>query len=317
MDIMTAGKKPRPVILVTEPVYFESVLSRLAKIGKVISGKPARADLRRKISLCDAAVIRVETVIDREILSRARNLRLIASATTGINHIDAETARRRGVRIVHLHGTHTAPTAEHALALILNLARRVAEVHEHMRRGRWDRARWIGMQLAGRTIGIVGLGRIGGAVAKLARAFGMNVLAYDPYVRGAPRVRMCRDLARLIRQSDVVSIHAALTPKTCGMFGERMFRNFKRGGLLVNTARGEIVDEPALLRALKTGQIGAAALDVYAAEPLPRSSPLRAYARRRGNLILTPHLGASTAQAVKAAAEEMAKQVEVFFGQDS
>ena len=304
----------RPVILVTEPAYFKSVMRRLSAIGRVVLGSPDRRDLERRIPRCDVALIRVETALDRALIERARRLRLIASATTGINHIDADAARQRGVRILHLHGAHTRPTAEHAFALLLALARRIPAAHESMRAGRWDRARWIGRQLAGKNIGVIGVGRIGRTVARMAHAFGMNVLAYDPYVprTAAPFARWRRTLGDLLRPSHVVTLHAALTAETRGMIGRRQFDQMRPGSLLVNTARGRIVDEAALLAALRSGRIAGAAIDVFSTEPLPRSSPLRRYARRRDNLILTPHLGASTAEAVQAAAVEMAEGIEMF-----
>ena len=289
----------RPVILVTEPAYFKSVMRRLSAIGRVVLGSPDRRDLERRIPRCDVALIRVETALDRALIERARRLRLIASATTGINHIDADAARQRGVRILHLHGAHTRPTAEHAFALLLALARRIPAAHESMRAGRWDRARWIGRQLAGKNIGVIGVGRIGRTVARMAHAFGMNVLAYDPYVprTAAPFARWRRTLGDLLRPSHVVTLHAALTAETRGMIGRRQFDQMRPGSLLVNTA---------------SGRIAGAAIDVFSTEPLPRSSPLRRYARRRDNLILTPHLGASTAEAVQAAAVEMAEGIEMF-----
>lgn len=302
-----------PVILVTEPAYFKSVLSRLRRVGRVQAGSPARRRLAGDLPGADAAVVRVETRLDRRLLEGAPRLRLIASATTGIDHIDLDAARRGNIRVLHLHGTHTIPTAEHTLALLLALARRVAEVQPVMRAGGWNRARWIGTQISGKTIGIVGLGRIGRAVAKLARAHGMVVLAYDPYVRGRRGIQMCRRLQDLLRRSDVVSIHAALTAETRGMIGARELRLMRRGAFLVNTARGAIADERAILAALRHGRLGGAALDVFSTEPLPAGSPLRAYARSRGNLILTPHLGASTHEAVEAAAAEIARGVERFF----
>lgn len=303
----------KPVLLVTEPAYFKSVLPQLARVGRVILGTPKRRDILRAIPLCDAVILRVETVIDRDILLHARKLRLIASATTGINHIDAAAARRRGIRIIHLHGAHTTPTAEHTLALLLALARRIPGAHRSMTTGRWDRALWIGTQLSGKTLGIIGIGRIGGAVARMAPALGMKVIAYDPYVRGVRGVRMYSTLAALLNRSDIVSVHACLTPETRHLLGTRQFQQLKRGALLINAARGEIVSETALLAALKSGRLAGAALDVYSTEPPPRTNPLRAYARRHANLILTPHLGASTAEAVNASADEIAGAVEKFF----
>ena len=185
-----------------------------------------------------------------------------------------------------------------------------------MRTGKWDRARWIGAQAHGKTMGIIGLGRIGSRAARLGRALGLDVLAYDPYVPPArfKSARRVTNLSALLRRSDIVSIHAALTDETRGMIGAARLRQFKPCAILINTARGEIVDEIALLGALRAGRIAGAALDVFSQEPLPPGHPLRAYASRRGNLVLTPHLGASTREAVNAAAGEMAAAVGIFFG---
>lgn len=308
-------KSQRPVILITEPDYFRSVLPALRRIGRVILGSPKRPSVERLVADADAILIRVETQIDERILSRANRLRLIASATTGVNHIDLGAARRRDITVRHLHGTHTTPTAEHAMALMMALARRLVPVQPHMHAGGWDRARWIGRQLSGSTLGIVGLGRIGKTVARLAGAFRMRVIAYDPYVRrGIPDpVRMCRSLSDLFSRSDVISIHATLTDETRGMIDGPCMQKLKRGSLLVNTARGPIVDERALLSALRSGRLAGAAVDVFSTEPLPPESILRRFARTDGRLILTPHLGASTREAVLAAANEMRNVVRNHF----
>lgn len=311
---MNRDMRGSKTILITEPDYFRSVISEFRKIGRVILGSPARQTLARLLPKCDVAVVRVETKLDGRLLSAAPKLKLVASATTGVNHIDTEYLQHRKIRLVHLHGTHTAPTAEHTLALMLSLARRVAEVQPAMKRGGWDRAKWVGSQLSGATLGIIGLGRIGGAVARMAAAIGMDVQAYDPYVpsRKFKYARRVQKLVRLLASSDVISIHATLTPETRQMLNPKTFRSIKRGAILVNTARGEIIDDRALLRALSAGRVSAAALDVFSTEPLPASSPLRAYARCHPRLILTPHLGASTRQAVRAAAREMFLAVKKF-----
>lgn len=306
----------RPNILVTEPAYFQTVLRRLGKVGRVTIGAPDRGRLRRELPLADIVVIRVETILDRQLIRSAPRLKLIASATTGVDHIDLEDARNQQIRVVHLHGTHTRPTAEHTLALLFCLARNIHLAHHHLTAGGWDRNRFIGGQIAGKTLGIVGLGRIGMTVARLLRNLGMRVLAYDPYVRspGNSGAKIVKHLPDLVQDSDVLSIHAALTRETTHLINARLLRLARPTAFLVNTARGKILAETDLIRALCRRWIAGAAIDVFDPEPLPHRHPIRRYARRPTGspLLLTPHLGASTREAVADAATDMAAAVESF-----
>lgn len=296
-------------ILVTEPEYFDDdAIRTLRKVGKVEAARLRRKQLERKIEDVDVLVTRIEERLDKGLLGKARKLAIIGSATTGLNHIDVKYADKRGIKIISLHGTHTVPTAEHAFALILSLSRRIPWAYESLRRGRWRRYDFFGVQLEGKTLGVIGLGRIGKMVARYGKAFGMRVMAFDPYVRSAEFEMV--PLERLLRNSDVITIHAMLTDETEGMIGSREFRMMKNTALLVNTARAEIVKQEALLGALDRGIIRGAAVDVFPKEPLEdREDPMVRYARKRDNLIITPHIAASTYDAIHEAGLEIAEGI--------
>ena len=295
--------------MVTEPEYFDEEAMRiLRRAGSVTARRMSQSQLVHSIGSYDALVVRIEMKLDRRTLGKAARLRVIGSATTGLNHIDLEYAKRRGIRIINLHGTHTVPTAEHAFALILSLARKIPWAFEHMKEGKWQRYEFIGSQLMGKRLGVIGLGRIGLQLARHARAFGMDVVYYDPYVN-YPGFRKV-GLDALMRTSDVVSVNAMLTDETRGMIDYGKLKLMKKSALLVNTARGGIIDTAALLRALKNKVIAAAALDVFPTEPLENTrDPVVAYARSSENLIITPHIGASVREAVHLAGVEIARGV--------
>ncbi len=300
-------REPEIKILITEPEYFDKdARSILSKRGKVIVKHLSRNELTKQIPEIDAILVRIETHLDRTMLGKAKRLRVIGSATTGLNHIDVSYARSRKIRIFNLHGTHTIPTAEHTFALILSLCRKIPWAYAALARGEWKRYRFIGTELKGRTLGIIGYGRIGSRVAVYAKAFGMKVIAYDPYV-DTKEVSMV-SLHTLLRNSDIVTVHATLTEQTENMIGSREFGMMKKSAFFLNTARGEIVDQHALLDALKRHRIAGAAEDVFPKEPLG-SSPIERYARKANNLIITPHIAASTDIAVHEAGIEIAKEV--------
>lgn len=274
-----------------------------------------RAELLRRraltddISKAEALFIRVETRVDAKLLRRAPRLRVVVSPTTGVDHLDLEACRAAGVHVITLRGRtgflrNLPNTAEHAFALLLSLQRRVPSALASVQAGRWSQSEFRGRTLRGMTFGIVGFGRLGRIAAGLARGFGMSVVAYDPYVADYPRsVRRARTLRELARSADVVSVHASLTPETTNLIDAGFFAAMKPTAVLVNTARGRIVDEAALLAALKAGRIAGAALDVLAAEPAKprRDDPLIRHSLRHGNLVITPHIGGQTEEAVRAA----------------
>lgn len=295
-------------ILITEPEYFGAEARKiLSRHGTVVAKRLTREELEKRIPEFDAIVVRIETNLDSKILSKAKRLRVIGSATTGLNHIDLRYVKEHGITLINLHGTHTVPTAEHTLALMLSLCRKIPWAHVALSNGEWKRYRFIGMQLSGRTLGIIGLGRIGSQVAVYAKALGMQVIAYDPYAK--PREIKLVSLKALLKEADVVTIHAALTDETMGMVSTRELHAMKKNALLINTARGEIVDQRALLKALGRGIIAGAAEDVFPTEPMEDKDALQAYARSHKNLIITPHIAASADTAVYLAGIEIATKV--------
>lgn len=296
-------------ILILEPEYFDrSSVSLLGKAGKVTARRMSRKELEARIKDFDAVMVRIETRLDKRLLSKARRLRVIGSATTGLDHIDMRYARKKGIKVFSLYRTHTTPTAEHTMALMLALVRKLPWAHDSLSRGEWRRHMFIGTQLSGKTLGIIGFGNIGRAVARLAKPFGMRIQYYDPYIKSGAAKRI--GLRSLLSSSDIITIHAGLSGETRGMLGPKEFAAMKKRPFVINTARGEIVDNVQLIRALKSGRIRGAALDVFPHEPV--SGGERAvlnYARKNQKLLLTPHIGASTHEALHDAGLSVAKAV--------
>ncbi len=260
-----------------------------------LAGKP-REELERALARAHALIVRSETRVTADLMTRAPNLRVIARAGAGVDNIDVPAATRRGIAVMNAPGANTVSAAEHAVALLLALVRHIPWAADAMRRGDWDRKRFEGSELRGKTLGIVGLGRIGGHVAHLARAFGMHLLGHDPYLvaeRAAELEVKLVGLDELLREADVVTLHLAHTEQTHRLINAERLRLMKPTAVLINTARGDLVDEAALAAAIQAGAIAGAAIDVFAVEPLPADSPLRKLDR----VILTPHLAASTTEA--------------------
>lgn len=296
-------------ILVTEPEYFAGKAMKILKsAGKVTAVRVNRKRLEKIIGNFDVIVVRIETHLDKELLSMAKKLKLIGSTTTGLDHIDAEYAKAHGIEIVYLHGEHTTPTAEHTFALILSLSRKIPWAYDSLRQANWKRYNFIGIQLEGRVLGVIGFGRIGIRVSEYAKAFGMRVIAFDPYAKPGP-VKLV-SLPELLKKADIVTVHAVLTKQTRKMISYRQFGMMKRNALVINTARADIVDNKALLQALSKGIIYGAALDVFHREPLEdKTDPIIKYAKANHNLIITPHIGASTYDAVEKAGVEIATEI--------
>jgi len=272
-----------------------------------VAGKP-REELDRALAGAHALIVRSETRVTADLLARAPHLRVVARAGTGVDTIDVTAATRRGIAVMNAPGANTVSAGEHALGLLLALVRRIPEAAAAMRSGGWDRKRFEGTELRGKTIGVVGLGRIGAHVAQLARAFGMSVVAHDPYLlpeRAAEIGVPLLSLEALLRTADVVTLHVALTDQTHHLINAERLRLMKPTAVLINTARGELVDEAALAEAVREKRIGGAAIDVFSVEPLPADSPLRALDR----VLLTPHLAASTAEAQERVAVEICTAV--------
>ncbi len=254
-----------------------------------------------------ALIIRSATTVTPEVLAAATDLLVIGRAGIGLDNVDVDAATRRGVMVVNAPQSNVVSAAEHTMALLLAQARNVPQAHAALKAGRWERTRWEGVELADKTLGIVGLGRIGRLVAQRALAFGMRLVAYDPFV-SAERARQMSvevmPLERLVAESDFVTIHLPKTKETLGLFDKDLLAKAKPGMRLINVARGGIVDEEALAWAVGEGLVAGAALDVFASEPTT-SSPLF----ELDEVVVTPHLGASTREAQDKAGDTIAEMV--------
>lgn len=253
-----------------------------------------------------AMIVRSGITVTPAILENPGDLKVIARAGVGVDNIDLEAATDKGILVVNTAEASTLTTAEHALALMMALARNIGPAYKSMTTGAWDRSKYQGTQLAGKTLGIIGFGRIGQALAHRAIALEMDVIAYDPFVNADTaldgRVKMYRDFKQLLPLADVLSFHVPLNDQTKGMLGRETFPQCKKNLLIVNAARGGVVDEEALIEALEAGQVAGAALDVYSDEPPAKDSPLRSHSK----VLCTPHLGASTAEAQTAVSVDAA-----------
>jgi len=253
-------------------------------------------------------VVRSATKVSAEMLAQAANLRVVGRAGVGVDNIDLDAATARGVAVVNAPAGNTVSAAELTLALILSMVRQVAQADASVRGGEWARSRFQGVELRGRTLGLIGAGRIGGEVAKRCRAFGMRVIAHDPYLTEERAVSLRVERASLdevIGTADVISLHVPLTDDTRDLISTETLASMKKGAFLVNVARGGVVNEAALAQALHDGHLAGAALDVFENEPLEEGSALRT----APNLVLTPHLGASTSEAQELVAIEIAEAV--------
>ena len=268
----------------------------------------AAAGLGEAIAPYDALVVRSQTTVDAGVIEAAANLKVIGRAGIGLDNVDVEAATRRGVMVVNAPQSNILSAAEHTLALMLSLARNVSRADQALRGGSWERERFQGVELHGKTLGIVGMGRVGTMVAQRALAFGMRLIAYDPYVSNERArelgIELMPDLGALLVQADVITIHLPRTPETEGLIAERELSLMKEDALVVNTARGGIIDEHALEAALTSGRLGGAALDVFEAEPVTEH-PLFSLP----NVVVTPHLGAATREAQDKAGIAIAEMV--------
>ncbi|HMA47696.1 MAG TPA: phosphoglycerate dehydrogenase [Frankiaceae bacterium] len=266
-----------------------------------------RAELLPALADVDAVVVRSATRIDAEALAAAPRLRVVARAGIGLDNVDVAAATGRGVLVVNAPQSNVLSAAEHTIALLLAAARRVPAADAALRAGEWKRSKYTGVELAGKTAGVLGLGRIGVLVAQRLSAFGMRLIAHDPYVAPARAAQMGVRLVpfeELLRDSDVLTVHLPKTPETLGILGKEELELVKPGVLLVNAARGGLVDEAALADAVRCGRVGGAGVDVFATEPTT-VSPLF----ELDNVVVTPHLGASTHEAQEKAGVAVARSV--------
>ncbi len=302
---------PHIRILVAERSSFsEKGLQALSALAPTTALDIPQSELPNAVAAYDVLFVRLGLRVDSQVLQAAPNLIAIATPTTGLDHIDLEVAHRRNIVVLSLKGERAfletvTSTAEHTFALLLALVRHIPQAVRSVERYEWRRDVFRGMELNGKTFGIIGYGRLGSMVARYALAFGMRILAYDPYAAYIPEsVERCATLQELLRQSDIISLHVDLRPETTALLDEQAFAQMKKGAILVNTARGAVIDEDALLRALENGHLAAAALDVLADEAAVQcgaSYPLIEYARTHDNLIITPHIGGASQEAIEKA----------------
>jgi D-3-phosphoglycerate dehydrogenase len=265
-------------------------------------------ELESIIGEYDALIVRSATKVTQTVLEKGENLKVVGRAGIGLDNVDVDAATRQGILVVNAPQSNVLSAAEHTMALLLAQARNVPQAHAALVAGSWEREKWQGVELHGKTLGIVGLGRVGTLVAQRASAFGMRLVAYDPYVapnRAAQMgVQLVDDIAELAKRSDFLTIHMPRTPETIGLIGERELAVVKPGVRIVNTARGGLIDEDALVAALKEGRVGGAAIDVFVDEPVTDHALFGL-----PNVVVTPHLGASTAEAQDKAGLAIAEQV--------
>ncbi len=266
-----------------------------------------RAELLPAVADVDAILIRSATKVDAEAITAAKRLRVVARAGVGLDNVDVKAATQAGVMVVNAPTSNIVSAAELAIGLLLSAARNISPAHAALRAGQWKRSKYTGVELFEKTVGIVGLGRIGVLVAQRLAGFGVNLIAYDPYVQAGRAAQIgvrLVPLDELLAESDFISVHLPKTPETVGLIGEEALAKVKPSAVIVNAARGGIVDEGALYAALKEGRLGAAGLDVFAKEPCS-DSPLF----ELDNVVATPHLGASTDEAQERAGIAVAKSV--------
>ncbi|GAC1584311.1 MAG: phosphoglycerate dehydrogenase [Candidatus Elarobacter sp.] len=309
---MTQSGLSRPRVVIAEP-FAESGLAVLRDAGIEVDSQVGRSrdELVAALAGADGLIVRSETRVDRALLAAGPQLTVVARAGVGVDAIDVDAATDAGILVLNTPGANTIAATEQTFALMLSLARRTPAAVQQLREGLWERRTLIGSELFGKTLGIVGLGRIGGNVAMRAKAFGMTVLAHDPYVNAARAdafdARLV-DLDALLRESDIVTLHVPLTPQTLGMIDAAKLRLLQPHAYLINCARGGVIAERDLLEALDAGLLAGAAIDVVAVEPPPRDGSGAAL-HRHPKVFATPHLGGSTHEALARIATELAEDV--------
>ena len=300
-----------PKILVADPISERGVAELAAGGALAVTVKTGLKEdqLLEIIGEYSGLVVRSQTKATAKLLAAATKLRAIGRAGVGVDNVDVEAATKAGIIVMNTPGGNTVSTAELAFSLLMALARNIPQADATMKAGKWDRKKFEGTELNGKTLAIIGMGRIGTEVAKRAMAFGMTVLAYDPYLSAsratALQVELVEKLDDLLPRADFITLHMPSTPETHHMLGAGQIAKMKKGVRIINAARGDLIEVAALAEALKSGHVGGAALDVYEVEPPAEDFPLRDLP----NVILTPHLGASTAEAQENVGIEVAQAI--------
>ncbi len=290
----------------------EKGISDLKEVAEVtVATSITPEELVEVIKEYDAIVVRSRTKVTREVIEAGSKLKVIARAGVGVDNVDVQAATEKGIMVINAPESTSITVAEHSMGLMMSLARKISIADKSVKSGQWEKSKFMGIELNNKTLGIVGMGRIGSQVVIRAKAFNMEILVYDPYISkeaGAEMGVSVVDLETLLKESDVITIHVPLTPETRHLISTREMEIMKNTAFIINCARGGIVDEDALYYALKNDIIGGAALDVFESEP-PQESPLL----ELDNLIATPHIGASTAEAQRDAALIVANEIITVF----
>jgi D-3-phosphoglycerate dehydrogenase len=300
-----------PKVLIADSISKRGVdeLSRDGALEVSFQTGLTESELVNIIPEFSALVVRSQTRVTAQILNSGARLRAVGRAGVGVDNVDVETATRRGIIVLNAPGGNTVSTAEHTFSLLLSVARKIPQADASIRGKSWDRKNFEGIELYNKTLGVIGMGRIGSELSRRAIAFGMRVIAYDPYLSAARaralQVELVDELDDLLASANFISLHTPLTEETHHLVDAKRLAKTKRGVRVINCARGGLIDEDALAEALHSGQVAGAALDVFEIEPLSSDSPLRT----APNLVLTPHLGASTAEAQESVGIEIAQSM--------
>ena len=276
-------------ILIADEMEKE-VVEEIKKLGTV-DYNPSPTDLPKHLENADALIVRSATKVTKDLLVHAKKLKLVARAGVGLDNVDAEACAAKNIKVVNTPGASTNSVAELALGLMLSGLRNVQKAHHQMKNGIWDKKNLIGHEIDGKTLGVIGYGRIGALLGKKAAALGMKIIAYNPPPRYEDGIAKFVELDELLSKADVISIHAALTDGTRNIINKENISRMKDGVMIINSARGEMIDEDALFEAVKSGKVSCAALDVF------RSEPYKGKLSELDNVYLTPHIGASSKEA--------------------
>ncbi len=285
-------------VLISDSLSKEAVeiLEKEKDLKVDVNTKLTPEDLKKVIKDYDALLVRSSTKVTKDVINAADNLKIIGRAGVGLDNVDVEAASKKGIIVINTPGGNTVSTAEHTFSMILALSRSIPQADLSMKKGEWERKKFMGVELYGKVLGIVGLGRIGTEVAKRALSFNMKVLAFDPYLSFEKAKELgieSSDLDSLLKKADYITVHTPLTDDTKHIISDKQFDMMKKGVRVINCARGGIIDEAALVKAIESGKVAGAALDVYENEPPPKDSKLL----KLDKVVLTPHLGASTEEA--------------------
>lgn len=284
-----------------------ALLEKFATVDVALGLTPD--ELNEKVKVSDALIIRSATQVTKAVFdASAGRLKVVGRAGVGVDNVDLGAATAAGCLVVNAPTANTVAAAEHGIALLTAVARNVAQADASIKAGRWDRSKYVGVSMVGKTLAVIGFGKVGSEVGRRGRGLGFNVVAYDPYASEAKAAALGVKLVSLddaLATADFFSLHMPMTPETKGLFNDALFAKMKRGARVVNVARGGVIDDAALVRALDAGIVAAAALDVFEKEPPPPDHPLT----HRPDVVCTPHLGASTVEAQEDVGVEIAEAV--------